>query len=91
MAESSREGRVFLVGAGPGDPGLLTLRAAELLRDAEVLLYDALASDAIVALAPPACERIFVGKRGRRPSNAAGRDRSAHDREGPRGDGRSFV
>ena len=64
MAESSREGRVFLIGAGPGDPGLLTLRAAELLRSADVLLYDALASDAIVALAPPACERIFVGKRG---------------------------
>ena len=64
MAASSREGRVALVGAGPGDPGLLTLRAAELLRDADVLLYDALASDAVVALTPPACERIFVGKRG---------------------------
>jgi uroporphyrinogen III methyltransferase/synthase len=56
-------GRVFLVGAGPGDPGLLTLRAAEALESSEVLLYDALASDAIVALAPPACERIYVGKR----------------------------
>ena len=56
-------GRVFLVGAGPGDPGLLTLRAAEVLESAEVLLYDALAGDAIVALAPPACERIYVGKR----------------------------
>jgi uroporphyrinogen III methyltransferase/synthase len=57
-------GTVYLVGAGPGDPGLLTLRAAELLRDAEVLLYDALVSDAIVALAPASCECIFVGKRG---------------------------
>jgi len=57
-------GRVVLVGAGPGDPGLLTLRAAEELARADVLLYDALASDAIVALASPACERIFVGKRG---------------------------
>ncbi len=64
MAASSGEGRVFLVGAGPGDPGLLTLRAAEVLRGADVLLYDALASDAIVALARPSCERIFVGKRG---------------------------
>jgi uroporphyrinogen III methyltransferase / synthase len=64
MAASSGEGRVFLVGAGPGDPGLLTLRAAEVLREADVLLYDALASDAVVALAAPACERIFVGKRG---------------------------
>ena len=60
---SSERGRVSLVGAGPGDPGLLTLRGAQLLRSADVLLYDALASDAIVALAPPSCERIYVGKR----------------------------
>ncbi len=64
MAASSAKGRVFLIGAGPGDPGLLTLRAAEVLRGAEVLLYDALAGAATVALAPPECERIFVGKRG---------------------------
>ncbi len=63
MPESSGRGRVSLIGAGPGDPGLLTFRAAELLRDADVMLYDALASEPIVALAPPACERIFVGKR----------------------------
>jgi uroporphyrinogen III methyltransferase/synthase len=61
--DSRGNGRVFLVGAGPGDPGLLTLRAAELLERADVLLYDALASDAIVALARASCERIFVGKR----------------------------
>jgi uroporphyrinogen III methyltransferase / synthase len=60
----SHPGRVYLVGAGPGDPGLLTFRAAELLRSADVLLYDALASDVVVALAPETCERIFVGKRG---------------------------
>ena len=57
-------GRVVLVGAGPGDPGLLTLRAAQALACADVLLYDALASDPIVALAPVHCERIYVGKRG---------------------------
>lgn len=64
MCCSDARPRVSLVGAGPGDPGLLTVRAAELLRDAEVLLYDALASDEIVDLTPPDCERIFVGKRG---------------------------
>jgi len=57
-------GKVFLVGAGPGDPGLLTVRAREVLREADVLLYDALVADSIVALAPPSCERIFSGKRG---------------------------
>ena len=61
---SKTAGKVYLVGAGPGDPGLLTLRAAEVVRSAEVLLYDALVADAIVALAPAECERIFVGKRG---------------------------
>lgn len=64
MPKNSSTGKVYLVGAGPGDPGLLTLRAAEVLRAADVLLYDALASEAVVAFAPPACERIFVGKRG---------------------------
>jgi uroporphyrinogen III methyltransferase/synthase len=57
-------GKVFLTGAGPGDPGLLTLRALEALRRADVLLYDALASEAIVDLVSPACERIYAGKRG---------------------------
>lgn len=57
-------GIVYLVGAGPGDPGLLTLRAAAALARADVLLYDALASDATVAMASPSCERIYVGKRG---------------------------
>lgn len=53
-----------MVGAGPGDPGLLTQRGAQAVRTADVLLHDALASDAIVALASAACEKIFVGKRG---------------------------
>ncbi len=61
---SNAPGSVSLVGAGPGDPGLLTLRAAEALHGADALLYDALVSDAIVALAPASCERVFVGKRG---------------------------
>ena len=56
------KGKVSLVGAGPGDPGLLTLRAAQALRSADVLLYDYLAAEPIVALVPHACEKIYVGK-----------------------------
>ena len=63
MATSSRA-KVSLVGAGPGDPGLLTLRAAQALAEADVLLYDALVADPILAHVPASCERIFVGKRG---------------------------
>jgi uroporphyrinogen III methyltransferase/synthase len=56
-------GRVWLVGAGPGDPGLLTLKGKRALEQCDVLVYDALASPAVVTLAPAACERIYVGKR----------------------------
>jgi len=53
---------VFLVGAGPGDPGLLTRRGEALLRDADVVVYDRLASSELLDLAPAAAERVDVGK-----------------------------
>ncbi|HEX4819241.1 MAG TPA: uroporphyrinogen-III C-methyltransferase [Acidimicrobiales bacterium] len=53
---------VFLVGAGPGDPGLLTVRATEVLATADVVVYDRLSAAGLLDLAPPAAERISVGK-----------------------------
>jgi uroporphyrin-III C-methyltransferase len=63
-------GTVWLVGAGPGDPGLLTLHALDALKKADVIVYDALVSDGVLALAPPAARREFAGKRGGRPSHS---------------------
>ena len=55
--------KVYLIGAGPGDPELLTLKAARILRGADVILYDHLAPEALLDLAPKAAERIYVGKK----------------------------
>lgn len=56
-------GTVYLVGAGPGDAGLLTLRGAELLGRADVVIYDALVNVELLRLAPPHAERLYAGKR----------------------------
>ncbi len=56
-------GRVYLVGAGPGDPELLTRKAERLLREADVILHDRLVSPAILALAGPGPERVYAGKK----------------------------
>ena len=62
-----RPGLVSLVGAGPGDPELLTRRAAQRLAEADLVLYDALVDSRVLDLAPSA-RRVFVGKRAGRPA-----------------------
>ncbi|MEO0420023.1 MAG: uroporphyrinogen-III C-methyltransferase [Pseudomonadota bacterium] len=59
----SRTGTIFLVGAGPGDPDLLTMRAARLIESAEVLVHDGLVSDKILAMAPSSARLISVAKK----------------------------
>ena len=61
-------GSVWLAGSGPGDPGLLTLLALQGLRQADVIVHDALVGERIMALASPSARLEFAGKRGGRPS-----------------------
>ena len=55
-------GKVYLVGAGPGDPDLITLKAIELIKKADVVLYDRLVSKKILAMIPKRCKSIYVGR-----------------------------
>ncbi len=64
-----KPGWVWLCGAGPGDPGLLTLHALNALRQADVIVYDALVHEGILDWATPTAERIYAGKRGGKPSH----------------------
>jgi uroporphyrin-III C-methyltransferase len=61
-------GTVWLVGAGPGGPGLASLLAYHALGEADVIVYDALVSEELLKLAPRRVERVFAGKRGGKPS-----------------------
>lgn len=63
-----KPGWVWLCGAGPGDPGLLTLHALNALRQADVIIYDALVDQRILDWAQPEAELIYAGKRGGKPS-----------------------
>ena len=59
----SIQAKVYLVGTGPGDPDLLTVKALRLLQTAGVIVYDRLVSDEILELIPPGITRIYVGKK----------------------------
>jgi uroporphyrin-III C-methyltransferase len=67
-APAFEPGSVWLVGAGPGDPGLLSLLAAHALAQADVVVYDALVDERILALARSEARREYAGKRGGKPS-----------------------
>lgn len=62
MQTESNKGKLYLIGAGPGDPELLTLKAARILSECDVILYDRLVSDEVLAFARPDVELIYVGK-----------------------------
>jgi len=58
----NKKGKVYLIGAGPGDPGLFTLKGKKILEKAEVIIYDRLVKDTVLSFANPEAEYIYVGK-----------------------------
>jgi uroporphyrinogen III methyltransferase/synthase len=65
MPAAKTTGRVYLVGAGPGDPGLITWRGVQCLARADAVLYDYLADPTLLIHAPPSAEQICLGRHGR--------------------------
>ena len=61
--QTVQNGKVWLVGAGPSDPGLFTLKGKEVLAQAQVVVYDALVGMGILSMIPESAEKIYVGKR----------------------------
>jgi uroporphyrinogen III methyltransferase / synthase len=61
----SKPGTVYLIGAGPGDPGLITVKGLELIRSADVVVYDYLAAEQLLQEARPEAELVYVGKKGK--------------------------
>jgi uroporphyrin-III C-methyltransferase len=64
VVSAAKRGTVYLVGAGPGDPGLITVKARDLLASCDVIIYDNLVNPELLRHAPAAAERIYVGKVG---------------------------
>jgi len=62
--------KVTLVGAGPGDPDLITLKGIKAIREADVILYDALVNEELLGYAKPSCTKLYVGKRAERLSTS---------------------
>ncbi|SMO52171.1 uroporphyrinogen-III C-methyltransferase [Fodinibius sediminis] len=63
-----RYGKVYLVGAGPGDPELITVKGAKMLKEADVIVYDRLANPALLSMSSEQSEHLYVGKRPDKPS-----------------------
>ncbi|MBE6042142.1 MAG: uroporphyrinogen-III C-methyltransferase, partial [Clostridiales bacterium] len=61
--EHSKKGKVWLVGAGPGDPGLMTMKGRKVLEEADVVVYDALIGSGLLSMMPADAEKIYAGKR----------------------------
>ncbi len=86
-SNAAKRGTVYLVGAGPGDPGLLTLKARDLLASSDIVIYDYLVDPEVLQFASPTAERFYVGKVGggrQTPQTEINRLLIKHAREGRR-------